>query len=66
MGRLLLPGPDLNNTLLTVLIRFQKEPIAVTADIQQMFYGFLVRPDHRDYLTFLWHKENDLSKQVQE
>lgn len=31
-----------------------------------VFYGFLVRPDHRDYLRFLWHIDNDLSKEVQE
>ncbi|XP_039890238.1 uncharacterized protein LOC120735119 [Simochromis diagramma] len=66
LNSVLLTGPDLNNTLLGVLIRFRKELIATTADIQQMFYGFLVRPDHRDYLRFLWHKDNDLSKEVQE
>lgn len=66
LNSVLLTGPDLNNTLLGVLIRFRKEPIAVTADIQQMFYGFLVRPDHRDYLRFLWYKDNDISKEVQE
>ena len=31
-----------------------------------MFYGFLVRRKHRDYLRFLWHKDNDLSKEIQE
>ncbi|XP_035995613.1 uncharacterized protein LOC110368714 isoform X1 [Fundulus heteroclitus] len=66
LNSVLLTGPDLNNTLLGVLIRFRKELIAATADIQQMFYGFLVSPDHRDYLRFLWHKDNDLSKEVQE
>lgn len=31
-----------------------------------MFYCFLVRDDHRDFLRFLWHKDNDLSKEVAE
>lgn len=31
-----------------------------------MFYGFLVKPEHRDYLRFLWHKDGDLSKAIQE
>lgn len=31
-----------------------------------MFYGFLVREDHRNYLRFLWHNDNDLSKEVAE
>lgn len=47
----LLTGPDRNNSLLCVLLRFRKDLIAVTADIQQMF--FLVKPKHRDYVRFL-------------
>ncbi len=39
LNRVLLTGPDLNNTLLGVLIRFRKEPVAVTVDIQQMFHS---------------------------
>lgn len=50
LNDVLLSGPDLNNTLLGVLIRFCKEPVAVTADIQHMFYCFIVREDHRDFL----------------
>ena len=64
LNSVLLSGPDLNNSLLGVLLRFRKEPIALTADIQQMFYGFMVREDHRNYLRFLWHKGNDLTKEV--
>nr|XP_049585083.1 uncharacterized protein LOC125974177 isoform X2 [Syngnathus scovelli]XP_049585084.1 uncharacterized protein LOC125974177 isoform X2 [Syngnathus scovelli]XP_049585085.1 uncharacterized protein LOC125974177 isoform X2 [Syngnathus scovelli] len=66
LNSVLLTGPDLNNTLLGVPLHFRKDLIAVTADIQQMFYGFLVRHEHRDYLRFLWHKDNDLSEEVQE
>lgn len=58
-------GPDFNKSLLEVLLRFRKELVALTTD-QQMFYGFLVREDHRDYLRFLWHKDNDLTKEVME
>ncbi|XP_057699488.1 collagen alpha-1(XI) chain-like isoform X2 [Corythoichthys intestinalis] len=60
----LLKGPDLNNSLVGVLIRFRKEQVAVLADIQQMFHCFLVRADHRNYLRFLWHKDNDTSKEI--
>eukprot|EP00079_Xenopus_tropicalis_P024746 XP_012817710.2 PREDICTED: uncharacterized protein LOC100485864 [Xenopus tropicalis] len=66
LNNVLLSGPDLNNTLLGVLIRFRKEPIAFTADVQQMFYCFLVREDHRDYLRFLWYKDHDIDKEVVE
>jgi len=54
LNNVLLSGPDLNNSLLGVLLRFRKDLIAIMADIQQMFYGFLVKTDHRDYLIFLW------------
>lgn len=33
------------------------------ADVQQ-FYCFIVREDHRDYLRFIWHQDNDLSKEI--
>nr|XP_046258521.1 uncharacterized protein LOC124066300 [Scatophagus argus] len=64
LNDVLLSGPDLNNSLLGVLMRFRKDPVAITADIQQMFHCFLVREDCRDFLRFLWHRDNDLSKEV--
>lgn len=45
-------------------MRFRKELIAITADIQQMFYSFIVWEDHRDYLRFLWYQDNDLRMNV--
>lgn len=62
----LLSRPDLSNALLGVLMRFRKENVAVTADIQQMFYAFVVREDHRDYLRFLWYKDNNLDNDITE
>lgn len=64
LNDVLLTGPDLNNSLLGVLIRFRKELVAITADIQQMFHCFVVRDDHRDYLRFLWHRDNDPTKDI--
>lgn len=64
LNDVLLPGPNLNNSLLGVLIRFRKNPVAITADIQQMFHCFLVKEDCRDVLRFVWHKHNDLSEEV--
>ncbi|XP_054590105.1 uncharacterized protein [Nothobranchius furzeri] len=64
LNEVLLSGPDLNNSLVGVLLRFRIEPVAITADIQQMFYFFVVREDCRDFLRFLWYQENDLSKDV--
>lgn len=64
LNKVLLSRPDLNNTLLGVLMRFRKEPVAFSADIQQMFYCCEVREDHRDFLRFLWYEDNDLDKNI--
>lgn len=64
LNDVLLTGPDLNNTLLGVLMRFRKEKVAILADIQQMFYCFQVQQDHRNYLRFLWYKDNDMTKEI--
>jgi len=64
LNNVLLTGPDLNNSLLGVLMRFRKGPVAITADIQHMFHCFLVREDHRDYLRFLWYRNNDLDNEI--
>lgn len=59
LNKILTTGPNLTNNLQGILIRFPKEKCAIVADIEQMFYSFLVREDHRDYLRFLWYKDND-------
>lgn len=38
----LITGYNLNNNLIGVLLCFRQEPIAVMADIQQMFHCFIV------------------------
>ncbi len=63
---MLLTGPDLNNSLLGVLLRFRKESVAITADIQQMFYCFFVKEEDRNFLRFLWFRDNDPSKDIVE
>ena len=42
---MLLEGPDLTNSLLDVLIRFQEGPVAVIADLESMFYKVRVQQD---------------------
>ncbi|KAI4905746.1 hypothetical protein NFI96_003038 [Prochilodus magdalenae] len=60
----LLTGPDLNNTLFGVLIRFRREAIAATADIKQMFHCFRVREQDRNFLRFLWFQNYDPAQGV--
>ena len=64
LNDVLITGPNLNNLLLGVLMGFRKEKVAVLADIQQMFHCFLVPEDHRNYLRFLWYKDNDVAKEI--
>lgn len=66
LNNVLLTGPNLNNSLLGVLMRFRKERVAVTADIKQMFHCFLVREDHRNFLRFLWHRNNNTKEPIME
>ncbi|KAL7872267.1 hypothetical protein SRHO_G00072500 [Serrasalmus rhombeus] len=56
----LLTGPDLTNTLVGVLCRFRKGPIAIMCDVERMFYQFHVVREHQDYLRFLWWDKGDL------
>ncbi|KAK3096683.1 hypothetical protein FSP39_002345 [Pinctada imbricata] len=62
LNDVLMSGPNLVNSLLGVLMRFRCGNVAIIADIQQMFYCFYVEPEHRDYLRFIWHEDNDLTK----
>ena len=41
LNKALLPGPDLMNNLIGVLIRFRKENVAVMCDVEQIRFRFL-------------------------
>ena len=47
-------GPDLMNSLVGVLTRFRKEPVALVANIKKMFHQVMLDPADRNYLKFLW------------
>ena len=55
----LLSGPNLTNSLLGVLLRFRRDKYAISADVEQMFYRFLVDREHRDFLRFVWYENNN-------
>ena len=52
----LLKGPDFINSLVGIICRFRKHPIAFCCDIEKMFYAFLVHSEDRDHLRYLWWK----------
>ena len=56
-------GPDLTNSLLGILTRFRKEPIAFMADIEAMFFQVHVASKDINALRFLWYPKNDLTQE---
>lgn len=50
----LLTGPDLLQSLPGVLMRFRQHPVAITADIAEMFMQVKIKPEDRDALRYLW------------
>ena len=56
----LLSGPDWTAELVGVLLRFRSKPIAIVADIEDMFMQVIVPPQDRGALRFLWWPNGDL------
>lgn len=55
----LLKGPDENNRLKGVLLRFRKRPIGFSSDVEAMFNQFHVFPEETDFLRFYWFRNNN-------
>ena len=47
-------------------MRFHKENVAVMCDVEQTFHSFNVNPEHRDFLRFLWFRDNDPEEEITE
>lgn len=58
LNDMLLPGPDLLQSLPGVLMRFRQHLIAVTADIKDMFLRISIREEDRDMQRFLWREDH--------
>ncbi|XP_071579232.1 uncharacterized protein [Temnothorax nylanderi] len=50
----LLSGPRLQPDIVTVLLLFRAEPVAITADVKQMFRQIWINPEHRNYQRIVW------------
>ena len=57
----LIQGPNLTNPMIGVILRFRKEDIAYTADIEAMYYQVSVPEDQRSLLRFLYWPNGDLN-----
>ena len=54
LNRALLQGPDWTTKLIGVLIRFRQHPVAVSADIKEMFLQVKLAHKDRWAFSFLW------------
>ncbi len=52
-------GPQLENNLKDVLLRFREGPLGFMADAEAFFHSFAVEEKHKDYMRFFWFKNND-------
>ena len=50
----LLPGPNLNPEIVTLLLNFRLHPVAISADITQAYMQIRVREEDRGLFRFLW------------
>ncbi|KAF4514163.1 UNVERIFIED_CONTAM: hypothetical protein B566_EDAN019286 [Ephemera danica] len=57
----LLVGPNLNNDLAGVLLRFRSGPVATSADIEEMFLRVRLPERDRWAFSFLWWNSDDLA-----
>lgn len=57
----LLTGPDLLQSLLGVLWQFRQGPVAMAADIKDMFLKIKIRKDDQKYQKFYWRELGDES-----
>ncbi|KAJ0171072.1 hypothetical protein K1T71_013271 [Dendrolimus kikuchii] len=54
LNDMLLPGPDLLRSLPGVIMKYRQYPVAVSADIKEMFMQVKIIEADRDALRFLW------------
>ena len=57
-----LPGPKLQREVTDVLVRFRRAPVALTADVSEMFLQVGLKPEDRPYHRFLWRNFDTSSK----
>ena len=62
LNKFLLPGPNLLNEVVGVLLRFRSGRYTIAGDIKQMFLNIRLTPADRPYHCFLWNDDATSSK----
>ena len=57
LNKFLLPGPNLLNEVVGVLLRFRSGRFTIAGDIKQMFLNIRLTPEDRPFHCFLWNEE---------
>jgi hypothetical protein len=58
LNSLLLPGPDMLQSLLGILLRFREGQVALTGDIRKMFPQIKIRNEDRNCPRYLWRENS--------
>ncbi|XP_059048269.1 uncharacterized protein LOC131843614 [Achroia grisella] len=61
LNDVLLDGPDMLRSLNGVLYRFREKPVAITADIREMFLQIKIREEDRAAQQFLWRGDDRIN-----
>lgn len=56
LNDILAVGPQVQNDLFTILVRFRRHTIAVCADVEKMYRQVLIKPDDRYLQKILWRE----------
>ncbi|XP_062538477.1 uncharacterized protein LOC134206767 [Armigeres subalbatus] len=64
LNSVLLKGPDMLQSLPTVLCRFRQREVAINADIKEMFHQVFIRTEDRQAQRFLWRNNPTEPMQV--
>ncbi|GFT33023.1 integrase catalytic domain-containing protein [Trichonephila clavipes] len=52
-------GRIIQDELFSIIIRFRKQPISITADIEKMHRMIIITPSQRNYLCILWKSDKN-------
>ena len=59
----LLDGPDLMNKMSSIMIRFRRHPVVLTADIKDFFYRIELHPMDRAAVRIIWWTSTEMNKE---
>ena len=64
LNDLLLSGPDLNNRIVGVILRFRRHEIALSADIEGFYHHVYVDDRDNAVFRFMWWKDKEMTQMV--